>query len=68
MLPDSEAMIHHESFPGEPPRLPKKIPGPTRGRNIYSSHGRGIYLMRKAMDEVRFQRSGSRVVLKKRRR
>ena len=47
---------------------PKKIPGPTRGRNIYSSHGRGIYLMRKVMDEVRFQRSGSRVVLKKRRR
>ncbi len=45
---------------------PKKIPDPTRGRNIYSSHGRGIYLMRQLMDEVRFQRSGSRVVLKKR--
>ncbi len=47
---------------------PKKIPDPTQGKNIYSSHGRGIYLMRKLMDEVRFERCGSRVVLKKRAR
>jgi serine/threonine-protein kinase RsbW len=45
---------------------PKEIPDPTRGRNIYSSHGRGIYLMRRLMDQVRFERSGSRVVLKRR--
>ena len=43
-----------------------KILDPTEGENIYSSHGRGIYLMRKLMDEVRFERSGARVVLKKR--
>ncbi len=45
---------------------PEKVPNPTKGENIYSSRGRGIYLMRKLMDEVRFERSGSRVVLKKR--
>jgi len=44
---------------------PSKIPDPTRAENIYASHGRGIFLMRRMMDEVTYHKGGRKVVMKK---
>ena len=44
------------------------IPDPTAPENIKSSHGRGIYLMKTLMDEVRFERGGTVVYMRKSRR
>ncbi len=41
------------------------VPDPTTPENIESSHGRGIYLMKTLMDEVRFERGGSVVYMRK---
>ena len=41
------------------------VPDPTTPGNIESSHGRGIYLMKNLMDEVRFERGGSVVYMRK---
>jgi serine/threonine-protein kinase RsbW len=43
-----------------------KIPDPTTQGTISSTHGRGIYLMRAFMDEVRFEGGGSLVQMSKR--
>lgn len=43
----------------------KKIPDPRKAENIFSTHGRGIFLMRQLMDEVRFEEGGRVVVMKK---
>jgi len=44
---------------------PAQVPDPTSAKTIYSSHGRGIFLMRQFMDEVRFRSGGSEVELRK---
>jgi serine/threonine-protein kinase RsbW len=41
------------------------LPDPTAPENINSSHGRGIYLMKHLMDEVRFERGGTVVHMRK---
>jgi len=41
------------------------VPDPTAPENIKSSHGRGIYLMKTLMDEVRFERGGTVVYMRK---
>jgi serine/threonine-protein kinase RsbW len=41
------------------------VPDPTTPENIASNHGRGIYLMRTLMDEVRFERGGTVVYMRK---
>ncbi len=43
-----------------------KVPDPTAPGSIYSIHGRGIYLMKAFMDEVRFEHGGSVVWMRKR--
>jgi serine/threonine-protein kinase RsbW len=43
-----------------------KVPDPTSHENIQSSHGRGIYLMKALMDEVRFEEGGVVVRMRKR--
>jgi serine/threonine-protein kinase RsbW len=40
---------------------PESIPSPTRGQNLFRSHGRGIYLINELMDEVRFERGGAEI-------
>lgn len=45
---------------------PNEIPDPTTAELIYSNHGRGIFLMRLLMDEVRYSNGGSEVELRKR--
>jgi len=45
---------------------PEKISDPCCGENIYSSHGRGIYLINQLMDEVQFRRNGTEIHMIKR--
>ena len=45
---------------------PKHIPDPCVGQNLYSNHGRGIYLINQLMDEVRFQKNGTEIHMVKR--
>lgn len=44
---------------------PTKIPDPTKAENIFSVHGRGIFLMRQMMDEVAYRKGGRKVLMKK---
>ena len=43
-----------------------KIPDPCAGENIFSNHGRGIYLINQLMDEVRFHKNGTEIHMIKR--
>lgn len=45
---------------------PASIADPCIAENIYSSHGRGIYLINQLMDEVRFQKNGTEIHMIKR--
>jgi len=45
---------------------PEKISDPCCGENIYSSHGRGIYLINQLMDEVQFRKNGTEIHMIKR--
>jgi serine/threonine-protein kinase RsbW len=45
---------------------PASIPNPCNGNNIYSSHGRGIFLINQLMDEVKFQKNGTEIHMLKR--
>ena len=47
---------------------PAVVPDPTTAETIYSGHGRGIFLMRQIMDDVRYRNGGCEVELRKRRR
>jgi serine/threonine-protein kinase RsbW len=42
------------------------VPSPTEERNLISEHGRGIYLINALMDEVKFERNGSEIQMRKR--
>ncbi len=44
---------------------PSDVPSPLMGENIYASHGRGIYLIDQLMDEVRYQRGGTEIWMRK---
>jgi serine/threonine-protein kinase RsbW len=43
----------------------KNVPDPLAAERLESEHGRGIYLMKLAMDEVTFERGGSEVHMRK---
>ncbi len=45
---------------------PAKIADPCQGENIYSNHGRGIYLINQLMDEVQFHKNGTEIRMLKR--
>lgn len=45
---------------------PASIASPLVGTNIFSDHGRGIYLINQLMDEVRFARGGTEIRMRKR--
>ncbi len=45
---------------------PACIPSPVLGENIYSDHGRGIYLINQLMDEVKFLKNGAEIQMIKR--
>ncbi|MEJ2076510.1 MAG: ATP-binding protein [Acidobacteriota bacterium] len=46
---------------------PRNVPSPIIGENIYSDHGRGIFLINQIMDEVRFEKGGTEIHMLKRR-
>jgi serine/threonine-protein kinase RsbW len=41
------------------------LPSPTEDQNLYADHGRGIYLINKLMDEVKYERNGSEIHMRK---
>ncbi len=41
------------------------VPDPLIGERIFSSHGRGIFLINRLMDEVRFKRGGTEIHMRK---
>ncbi|HWR13765.1 MAG TPA: ATP-binding protein [Terriglobales bacterium] len=45
---------------------PLRVPSPLMGENIYSNHGRGIFLINQLMDEVHIRRNGAEIVMRKR--
>jgi serine/threonine-protein kinase RsbW len=44
---------------------PAALPSPVTGQNIYSEHGRGIYLINQLMDEVHYERGGTEIHMRK---
>jgi len=44
---------------------PASIPSPIVGENVFAEHGRGIYLVNQLMDEVRFERGGTEIHMRK---
>jgi serine/threonine-protein kinase RsbW len=45
---------------------PESIPQCTVGENVYSNHGRGIFLINQLMDEVKFRKNGTEIHMVKR--
>ena len=45
---------------------PASLPSPVVGENIYSGHGRGVYLITQLMDEVKFLKNGTEIHMVKR--
>jgi serine/threonine-protein kinase RsbW len=45
---------------------PASLADPCVGENIYSNHGRGIYLINQLMDEVQFHKNGTEIHMIKR--
>jgi serine/threonine-protein kinase RsbW len=39
----------------------EKLPCPTDEQNLFSDYGRGIYLINRLMDEVRYERDGTEI-------
>lgn len=44
---------------------PSRVSSPTDEQNLFSDHGRGIYLINKLMDEVRYERNGTEIHMRK---
>jgi serine/threonine-protein kinase RsbW len=45
---------------------PGEIPSPVMGQNVFSDHGRGIFLINHLMDEVHYRRGGTEIWMRKR--
>ena len=45
---------------------PAQIANPCHGENIYSNHGRGIFLINQLMDDVQFHKNGTEIHMRKR--
>lgn len=45
---------------------PAAIPSPVNGEQLFSNHGRGVFLINQLMDEVEFRRGGTEIVMRKR--
>jgi serine/threonine-protein kinase RsbW len=44
---------------------PGDIPSPIVGERIYADHGRGIFLINELMDEVRYEKNGTEIWMRK---
>jgi serine/threonine-protein kinase RsbW len=45
---------------------PAALPSPIVGQNVFSGHGRGVYLITQLMDEVKFLKNGTEIHMIKR--
>ena len=45
---------------------PSKVANPLVGENLFSEHGRGVYLINQLMDEVKYERGGTEIHMRKR--
>lgn len=45
---------------------PAGLPSPVNGQQVFSDHGRGIYLINQLMDEVKFLKNGTEIHMLKR--
>jgi serine/threonine-protein kinase RsbW len=57
---DEGRIIIVVSDPG-PGFSPESVSDPNQGKEIYADHGRGVYLIRKLMDKVQFERGGREI-------
>jgi serine/threonine-protein kinase RsbW len=62
---ESRGMLIVHRDPGEG-FDPASIPSPMMGKNVFATHGRGIYIINQLMDEVRFERGGTQIHMLKR--
>ena len=44
---------------------PHEVPNPQQADNLYSDHGRGIFLINRLMDQVEFKRGGTEIHMRK---
>ncbi|MGB6200451.1 MAG: ATP-binding protein [Candidatus Acidiferrales bacterium] len=44
---------------------PAGLPSPTHADNLHSEHGRGVFLIHRLMDEVRYERGGTEIHMRK---
>lgn len=42
---------------------PATIPSPVKGQNLFSTHGRGVFLINQLVDEVRYEKGGTEIRL-----
>lgn len=45
---------------------PNAVESPTENQNLFADHGRGIYLINKLMDEVKYENGGKEIHMRKR--
>lgn len=43
---------------------PAAIPNPVMGQNLFSTHGRGVFLINQLVDEVRYEKGGTEIHMK----
>jgi serine/threonine-protein kinase RsbW len=55
-------IVVRDPGPGFDPAL---VPSPTLGANLHSEHGRGVFLINRLMDEVRYERGGTEIHMRK---
>ena len=44
---------------------PAEIPSPVQGENVFSDHGRGIFLINELMDKVEYRSGGTEIWMRK---
>jgi len=44
---------------------PGEIPSPVKGKNLFSDHGRGIFLINQLMDNVEYRSGGTEIWMRK---
>lgn len=44
---------------------PGEIPSPVKGENVFSDHGRGIFLINQLMDDVEYRSGGTEIWMRK---
>ena len=44
---------------------PGDIPSPIKGENVFSDHGRGIFLINQLMDDVEYRSGGTEIWMRK---